>query len=174
MLRQAETGRDVTETSDLRRTRADEAPVILEIINAAAERYRGAIPDDCWHEPYMSADELERECAAGVAFWGVEDAGTLIGVMGVQDVKHVQLIRHAYVRPQAQGQGVGTRLLDHFVGLAAKPVLIGTWADAVWAIGFYERHGFALAPREATPDLLRAYWNVPARQAEVSVVLRQV
>jgi GNAT superfamily N-acetyltransferase len=159
-------------TDLMRPTRPDEDAVVLEIINAAAQRYRGAIPNDCWHEPYMDVAEYDRERAAGVGFWGVERDGGLVGVMGVQPVKDVELIRHAYVRPHAQGQGIGTRLLEHFTGRRSKPLLVGTWADAVWAIGFYQRHGFVMATPTDTRDLLGRYWSVPARQAEVSVVLR--
>jgi GNAT superfamily N-acetyltransferase len=148
-----------------------DVPRILEIVNAAAERYRGAIPEDCWREPYMPPHELAHERAAGVRFLGVEREGRLVGVMGVQAVKDVHLIRHAYVLPSAQGHGVGSRLLQAFVAMTPRPLLVGTWAAATWAIGFYERHGFALASREATPALLAAYWDVPPRQAEVSVVL---
>ncbi|MDB5454174.1 MAG: acetyltransferase family protein [Caulobacteraceae bacterium] len=149
----------------------NDAPEILEIINAAAQRYRGAIPDDVWREPYMPAEDLAREMAAGVSFCGMEDEGRLVGVMGVQPVKDVDLIRHAYVRPQGQGRGVGGRLLKFLGDRTSRPILIGTWAAAEWAIRFYEHHGFVRATATETPGLLRTYWNIPDRQIETSVVL---
>jgi GNAT superfamily N-acetyltransferase len=155
----------------IRRCRDDERPAILAIVNAAAEAYRGVIPADRWHEPYMGADELDREIAAGVAFWGYEEDGELVGVMGIQLVGDVELIRHAYVRPGRQRGGVGGALLRHLHGLAARPMLVGTWAAAEWAIRFYERHGFELESRERTAELLRTYWDIPERQIETSVVL---
>jgi GNAT superfamily N-acetyltransferase len=153
---------------------------ILRIINLAAEAYRGVIPDDCWHEPYMPADELAREVTAGVVFWGYEADGELLGVMGIQAVREVDLIRHAYVLPGHQRLGVGASLLGHLMGPEPpgdptnRPVLVGTWAAATWAIGFYERHGFELVAPEENAALLRAYWRIPERQIETSVVLRRV
>jgi len=144
---------------------------MVAIVNAAAEAYRGAIPADCWHEPYMPADALAREIAAGVAFWGYEDAGQLIGVMGIQPVQDVELIRHAYVDPVHQGRGIGGALLAHLRGLAQRRILVGTWADATWAIRFYERHGFQLIPPPQKDALLRKYWTISPRQIETSVVL---
>ena len=156
----------------IRRCSPADHSAILAIVNAAAERYRGAIPADCWHEPYMPAEQLEREVAAGVAFWGYVDASEeLVGVIGIQPVRDVDLVRHAYVRPDRQGQGIGGRLLAHLEGLSSRRILIGTWADATWAIRFYEGHGYTLVPRGATPDLLRTYWTVSPRQIETSVVL---
>jgi GNAT superfamily N-acetyltransferase len=155
----------------VRRCRPEEAGEILGLVNAAAEAYRGVIPDDCWHEPYMPADELEREIAAGVEFWGVEAGGRLVGVMGVQPAGEVELIRHAYVAPAAQGSGVGGALLDHLRARRRGPMLVGTWAAAVWAIRFYQRHGFALVPHERTPEVLRRYWRITPRQIETSIVL---
>src|SRR5690242_10732864 len=132
---------------DIRPCRADERAAILEIINAAAERYRDTIPANCWHEPYMTADQLERDIGAGVSFWACDDErGRLCGVMGIQPVKDVTLVRHAYVRPESQGSGIGGRLLRHLETLTNQRILIGTWAAAVWAIGFYQRHGYALVP----------------------------
>ena len=154
----------------IRPCRDDERPAILAIVNAAAEAYRGVIPPDRWHEPYMGAEELDREIAAGVAFWGYED-GELVGVMGIQSVGDVDLIRHAYVRPGRQRSGVGGALLRHLRGTASRPMLVGTWAAAGWAIRFYERHGFELLPPERTAELLRTYWDIPKRQIEASVVL---
>ena len=144
---------------------------ILAIINDAARVYRGVIPADRWHEPYMSAGELEREIAGGVVFWLAEDDGRLSGVMGIQDKGDVTLVRHAYVAPTAQRSGVGTKLLRHVEGLVDKPILIGTWADASWAIDFYRRNGFTLVPSDEKDQLLRTYWSIPARQIETSVVL---
>ncbi len=143
------------------------------IINAAAEAYRGVIPDDCWHEPYMSAAELDAEIAAGVAFWGAADsAGALVGVMGIQPVLDVELIRHAYVDPARQGEGVGGALLQHLLD-SARPgrLLVGTWAAATWAIAFYERHGFRLVTPAEKDELLARYWDISPRQVETSVVL---
>ena len=155
----------------LRPCAAGEAEAIGEIINAAAEAYRGVIPADQWSEPYMPADKLAREMAAGVVFWGAELDGRLVGVMGVQRSGDVDLIRHAYVRPAQQGAGIGAALLTQLVEAAERPVLVGTWADAAWAIRFYERHGFHLAAEARKRELLRRYWTVPERQMEVSVVL---
>jgi GNAT superfamily N-acetyltransferase len=151
----------------IRRCRDDERAAILTIVNAAAEVYRGVIPADRWHEPYMPADELDAEIGAGVAFWGYEEDGALLGVMGIQPVGDVDLIRHAYVLPASQGRGVGGALLEHLLGAATRRVLVGTWASAEWAICFYRRHGFEPAPQ----DLLRTYWRIPERQIETSVVL---
>jgi GNAT superfamily N-acetyltransferase len=155
----------------IRLCRDDERPAILAIVNAAAEAYRGVIPADRWHEPYMPAAELDGEIAAGVTFWGYEGAGVLVGVMGIQPVDDVTLIRHAYVAPGRQRGGVGGALLDHLVATATTPLLVGTWAAAGWAIRFYERHGFALVSLEHKTALLRQYWSIPDRQVETSVVL---
>jgi len=155
----------------IRPCRDDERRAILAIVNAAAEAYRGVIPADRWHEPYMSAEELDGEIAAGVAFWGYEEDGELVGVMGIQQVRDVDLIRHAYVTPGRQGGGVGGALLRHLRERAARPMLVGTWAAAEWAIRFYERHGFELVSPERKTELLRAYWSIPERQIETSVVL---
>ncbi|MGH2836960.1 MAG: GNAT family N-acetyltransferase [Thermoleophilaceae bacterium] len=149
----------------------DEREVVLAIVNAAAEAYRGVIPADCWHEPYMPSDELEREIEAGVVFWGYEADGELVGVMGIQDVGDVDLIRHAYVAPGSQRLGVGRALLERLAGSAVRPIHVGTWAAAEWAIRFYERHGFELVPPERTAALLRTYWAISDRQIETSVVL---
>jgi GNAT superfamily N-acetyltransferase len=157
--------------SSIRPCDDDERAQILRIINLAAEAYRGVIPADCWHEPYMPADELAQEIADGVVFWGYETDGELVGVMGIQPVRDVELIRHAYVAPGRQRLGIGAALLEHLVGMATRRVLVGTWAAAGWAIRFYERHGFELVGREETASLLRAYWRIPERQIETSVVL---
>ena len=155
----------------IRPCRPDEHDRMLAIVNAAAEAYRGVIPADCWHEPYMTAPQLAREIAAGVAFWGYEADGALVGIMGIQHVRDVDLIRHAYVLPGNQGRGVGGRLLEHLRRSAMRPILVGTWADAVWAIRFYERHGFALVPPARKDVLLQEYWTITPRQVETSVVL---
>ena len=156
---------------DIRRCRDDERGAILAIVNAAAEAYRGVIPDDCWHEPYMPAHELDDEIAAGVAFWGVGRDGALVGVMGIQPVRDVDLIRHAYVLPEHQRRGIGAALLGHLRRLSTRRMLIGTWAADEWAVRFYQRHGFELVPPDRKTELLRAYWTVPDRQIETSVVL---
>jgi GNAT superfamily N-acetyltransferase len=158
----------------IRRCRADEKAVILEIINAAAEAYRGVIPADRWHDPYMPASQLERDVAAGVEFWGYELQGTLIGVMGRQRVRDVDLIRHAYVRRGSQRLGVGAALLKHLRGLGTQRMLVGTWADADWAIRFYQREGFALVEPARAAQLLKSYWDIPERQVATSVVLEAV
>jgi len=155
----------------IRRNSEADFAAILAIINDAAQAYRGVIPKDRWHEPYMPADELAREIAAGVAFWVEEEDGRLQGVMGMQDKGEVALVRHAYVAPKAQRSGVGTRLLRHVQGLTEKPILIGTWMDASWAIDFYLRNGFALLTRGEIDRVLPRYWSIPARQIETSVVL---
>jgi GNAT superfamily N-acetyltransferase len=157
--------------SRIRPCRDDERPAILAIVNAAAQAYRGVIPPDRWHEPYMPAAELDEQIAAGVEFWGYEDEGGLVGIMGIQDVGDFDLIRHAYVSPDAQGRGVGTALLERLISSAERPLLVGTWATAVWAIRFYERHGFELASPERKTELLRTYWSIPERQVDTSVVL---
>ena len=156
---------------NIRPYRDDERAAILAIINAAAEAYRGVIPEDCWHEPYMPAQELEGEIAAGVAFWGYEADGALVGVMGIQPVRDVDLIRHAYVLPAHQRHGIGAALLQHLRRRSARRMLIGTWAAAEWAIRFYRRHGFELVSPERKTALLKQYWAVPDRQIEASVVL---
>jgi GNAT superfamily N-acetyltransferase len=157
----------------IRPCRDDERETIVAIVNAAAEAYRGVIPADRWREPYMPLGELEEEIAAGVVFWGFEQGGELRGVMGIQPVRDVALIRHAYVAPEAQGRGIGGVLLRHLVERSDRPMLVGTWAAAEWAIRFYERHGFQLVPRERTADVLRAYWTIPEEQVATSVVLTE-
>ena len=157
--------------SSIRPCRNDEQGAILAIVNAAAEAYRGVIPDDCWHEPYMPASELRHEIGAGVAFWGYETDGALVAVMGLQPVRDVDLIRHAYVLPGRQRHGVGGALLAHLRGLSSRRMLVGTWAAADWAIRFYHRHGFEPVAAEHKATLLKTYWTVPDRQIETSVVL---
>jgi GNAT superfamily N-acetyltransferase len=155
----------------IRPCRDDERDEILAIVNAAAEAYRGVIAADRWHDPYMTAGQLDAEIAAGVRFWGDEDEGELIGAMGIQRVGDVELIRHAYVRPDHQRRGVGAALLHHLLDRSERPVLVGTWAAAGWAIAFYRRHGFELASPERSAALLERYWTIPERQIETSVVL---
>jgi GNAT superfamily N-acetyltransferase len=156
----------------IRLCRPDERETIFTIVNSAAEKYRGVIPADRWHEPYMPREELDGEIAAGVEFWGYEDGdGQLTGVMGVQPVKDVVLIRHAYVLPAAQGQGIGGKLLAHLTEETSTRILIGTWAAAEWAIGFYRKHGFVQVTPDLKDHLLETYWNIPERQVHTSVVL---
>jgi GNAT superfamily N-acetyltransferase len=157
--------------SSIRPCRDDERTDILAIVNAAAEAYRGVIPADRWHEPYMDMRELDSEIAGGVAFWGYEADDALIGVMGIQPVDDVVLIRHAYVVPNGQRHGVGGALLVHLRRLTAQRMLVGTWAAADWAIRFYRRHGFELVSPERKTALLETYWTIPDRQIETSVVL---
>jgi GNAT superfamily N-acetyltransferase len=145
--------------------------LIWAIINDGARAYRGIIPEDRWTEPYMPRKELQHEIDEGVVFWGYEGTGTLIGVMGLQQVQDVTLIRHAYVRTSSQKQGIGSHLMSHLRELAKGPVLIGTWADAFWAIRFYEKYGFQIVGAQEKDRLLRQYWTVPERQIESSVVL---
>jgi GNAT superfamily N-acetyltransferase len=155
----------------IRRSRAEDFAAILAIVNDAAQAYRGAIPQDCWHEPYMPAADLAKEIAAGVEFWVGGDDARLSGVMGIQDKGDVALVRHAYVATALQGKGLGTALLAHVRGLTHKPVLVGTWAAASWAIEFYRRNGFTLLPESQKDRLLRTYWTISPRQIETSVVL---
>jgi GNAT superfamily N-acetyltransferase len=145
--------------------------LIWAIINDGAQAYKGIIPADRWIEPYMSQGKLRHEIDAGVVFWGYEEDGTLVGVMGLQEVMDVTLIRHAYVLTSRQRRGIGGSLLHYLLALAKGPVLIGTWADAVWAIRFYEKSGFQLVGTEEKDRLLKKYWSVPQRQIETSVVL---
>ena len=157
--------------SKIRLCRGTDQHAILMIVNAAAEAYRDVIPPDRWREPYMPLDELETEIASGITFWGHETEGELQGVMGIQPMGEVDLIRHAYVRPGFQGRGVGSALLAHLRSLSPRRLLVGTWADAVWAIQFYQRHGFEMVSRELKDQLLKTWWTIPERQIETSVVL---
>ena len=149
----------------------EDVTTILAIVNSAAEAWRGVIPADRWHEPYMSLAELRGEISAGVAFWGYESEGELIGIMGIQPVRDVDLIRHAYVRPDRQRQGAGGALLEHLRRQSKRRMLVGTWAAASWAVDFYRRHGFVVVSNERRTTLLKTYWNIPDRQIETSVVL---
>ena len=145
--------------------------MMLEIINDAAQAYKGVIPDECWNEPYISSEELICEIENGVIFWCLEQDEQLLGIMGIQDKGELTLIRHAYIRRQAQKLGIGTKLLQHMENKTVKPILIGTWAAAIWAISFYEKNGYTLVSEEEKNQLLKNYWSVPERQKEKSVVL---
>ena len=155
----------------VRRCADRDLAILCEIINDAAQAYKGAIPADRWHEPYMSKDELRSEVAHGVAFWGFEEGGELQGVMGLQDVQDVTLIRHAYVRTRRRRGGIGGELLRFLLGQTGKPALIGTWAAATWAVAFYQKHGFTRVTEREKNFLLKKYWTIPDRQIETSVVL---
>jgi N-acetylglutamate synthase-like GNAT family acetyltransferase len=158
-------------TSVIRLCRDSEFDPIWEIINDAAAAYKGIIPADRWHEPYMPREELRRQMDEGVMFWGYEQGGELAGVMGIQQVQDVTLIRHAYVRTSKRNGGIGGKLLAHLRTLTDRPVLIGTWAAATWAVAFYEKHGFRRVTPQEKDRLLRKYWSIPERQVETSVVL---
>jgi GNAT superfamily N-acetyltransferase len=146
---------------------------ILHVVNDAAEAYRGVIPEDRWKEPYMPAEELSEEIESGVEFYGWKEDGLLVGVMGIQPVNDVTLIRHAYVLTSRQQRGIGEKLLMHLLSMArTSEVLVGTWEASSWAVRFYEKHGFRLMSKEEKNRLLRKYWNIPERQVETSVVLK--
>lgn len=149
----------------------DDLDEIRVIVNDAAEAYRGVIADDCWTVPYMSAEELRHEIDDGVQFWGAVADGRLLAVMGLQQVGDVALIRHAYTRTANQGAGLGDALLACLRERTDRPVLVGTWKAATWAIAFYQRRGFRLVDAVQKDDLLRRYWSVPPRQMQESVVL---
>lgn len=155
----------------IRQCRESDFDILCALINDAARAYRGIIPEDRWHDPYMPPDELRQEIDDGIAFWGIEEEGRLLGVMGIQDRGEVTLIRHAYVRSESQRLGVGTGLLAYLETMTDKPILIGTWAAATWAISFYEKNGYTLMDKAETGRLLRQYWSIPQRQIETSVVL---
>ena len=155
----------------MRRCGGGDFETVYLIINEAARAYKNVIPDDCWKEPYMSKDELQREIDEDVVFWGYEEGGELVGVMGLQHIQDVALIRHSYVRQLKQSKGIGRKLLFHLQGQTTRPILVGTWADAVWAIRFYEKNGFRLVSPEEKDMLLKKYWSISERQIETSVVL---
>jgi N-acetylglutamate synthase-like GNAT family acetyltransferase len=144
---------------------------IYAVINDGARAYKGVIPEGCWTDPYMSESELQEEINRGVVFWCCEENGRIIGVMGLEDVEDVTLIRHAYVVTASQRQGIGRRLLSRLQSRSRKPILIGTWADAIWAIRFYEKNGFQMVGLDEGEWLLKRYWRVPQRQIDTSVVL---
>ncbi|HMJ67923.1 MAG TPA: GNAT family N-acetyltransferase [Cyclobacteriaceae bacterium] len=155
----------------LEKCRPEDLHDIYTIINDAASAYKGVIPGDRWHDPYMPPEELTRQVEEGVIFWGYKEGDTTIGVMGLQDRGDVTLIRHAYVRTSHRNKGIGGKLLQYLTTLTSKPVLIGTWADATWAVDFYKKHGFRLITGAEKDRLLKKYWNIPQRQVETSVVL---
>ncbi len=155
----------------IRKCQSTDVAVVYAIINDAAMAYKGIIPADRWHEPYMPMEELQHEIADGVDFWGYEAQDRLVGVMGIQDKGDVALIRHAYVKTAERRKGVGTALVRHIEEQTTKPILVGTWSDAAWAVRFYQKNGYELLSRAETERLLRKYWNVPERQIETSVVL---
>ena len=144
---------------------------LFVIINDGASAYRGIIPADRWHDPYMTAAELKEQIDDGVQFWVYRQEDEILGVMGIQDKNSVTLIRHAYVRTKDRKKGIGSKLLQHLCDLTTTPILIGTWADAKWAIAFYQKHGFRLVSEDEKNELLRKYWTIPERQIETSVVL---
>jgi GNAT superfamily N-acetyltransferase len=158
----------------IRKCTDNDVEIISAIINDAATAYKGVIPGDCWHEPYMPLGQLKWEIEDGVCFWGFEDEeddNSLIGVMGIQDKGELTLIRHAYVRTDKRNRGVGTQLLRHLETTTEKPILIGTWADATWAVAFYQKNGYRLLPTEEKNLLLRKFWTISERQVETSVVM---
>ena len=155
----------------IRRCERGDFEEILEVINDGATAYRGIIPADCWKEPYMPKEELAREMVEGVLFWGWYERKRLIGVMGIQQVQEVTLIRHAYVRTTQRNRGIGVKLLTHLRGVTNRPILIGTWKSATWAVRFYEKHGFRRLSGVEKDRLLKKYWTVPERQIRASVVL---
>ena len=155
----------------IRKCSESDLKAIFNIINDAASAYKGVIPDDRWHEPYMTAADIRCEIADGVVFWGCEKKGKLLGVMGIQDKGDVTLIRHAYVRTRCRQQGIGQRLLVHLESLTKGPILVGTWKSAYWAVAFYQKNGYVLLSNQETDRLLRKYWSIPERQIETSVVL---
>jgi N-acetylglutamate synthase-like GNAT family acetyltransferase len=155
----------------IRQCTASDVPEIFAIVNDAARAYRGVIPPDRWHEPYMPLAELKEEIAAGVTFRGCEDGGRLVGIMGMQPVKDVTLIRHAYVRTELRGRGIGGKLLAHLLGQIEGRILVGTWQAAEWAVKFYQKRGFQLVSEAEKNRLLKIYWDIPERQIETSVVL---
>lgn len=144
---------------------------LLVIINDGASAYKGIIPADRWHEPYMTEDELKEQIDDGVQFWICREADEILGVMGIQQRDAVTLIRHAYVRTKVRNKGIGSQLIKQLCDMTATPMLIGTWADAKWAIQFYQKHGFRLVSEDDKNKLLRKYWTIPVRQIETSVVL---
>ena len=158
-------------TGRIRKCKDGDFESIFAIINDAAEAYRGKIPSDCWRDPYMSREELRHDISDGVEFWSYEDNAEVLGVMGLQQVKDVTLIRHAYIRTAKRGRGIGSALLSHLYDQTARPVLVGTWAAASWAIAFYEKHEFRLVSTKEKDELLKKYWSISPRQIETSVVL---
>ena len=157
----------------IRRCEAGDLQAMRAVINDAASAYKGVIPADCWHEPYMPEAELRGEIEDGVEFWGYEENGALVGVMGIQNRGEVTLIRHAYVRTDRRRKGIGAALLAHLERMAGRPILIGTWDDASWALRFYRKHGYRVLDKAESGRLLRKYWRIRDRQIETSVVLEK-
>lgn len=155
----------------IRRCDSNDFEQIYSIINDAAQAYKGVIPADVWKEPYMSKDELRHEIEEDILFWGYEEGGRIVGVMGIQHIQDVTLIRHAYICTSKRRQGIGGKLLSYLREQTTRPVLIGTWGDAIWALRFYEKHGFRLVTQEEKDRLLGKYWSISERQIETSVVL---
>ncbi len=155
----------------IRECKESDLNAIFEIINDAAQAYKGVIPQDRWHEPYLSLAELRGQIEDGIVFWGLERDGQLLGVMGIQDKGDVTLIRHAYVLSRAQKRGIGKKLLQHLQSMTEKPILVGTWVAASWAVSFYQKNGYTLVSEEEKNRLLRRYWSIPERQVETSLVL---
>jgi len=150
-------------------------PQILSVINDAAMKYKGTIPADCWHTPYMTRKELLTEFDSGVRMFGYTKDGTLIGVMGFQELEHVTLIRHAYTMSSYQRMGIGKSLLEYLFQINNSPrLLLGTWQRALWAIDFYKKNGFFLHSRKSTNELLNTYWSIPTKQIDHSVVLEKM
>ena len=159
---------------DMMITRSDEKKdfnEIYDIINDASSAYKGIIPNDRWREPYMSKEELKKQIDEGVQFWNYTENNRIVGVMGIQFKNDVTLIRHAYVRTTERKKGIGGKLLQYLLNLSPTPILIGTWADASWAIHFYKKHNFRLLSEIEKNELLKKYWSIPERQVETSVVL---
>ena len=155
----------------IRRCQSSDEPGVCAVINDAASAYKGVIPPDRWHEPYMPLEDLRAEIRRGIEFWGYEENGQLVGVMGLQRVKGATLIRHAYVKTEMQNRGIGGKLMRHLLKRANGKALVGTWKAASWAIRFYEKYGFQLVGEAEKNQLLAAYWQIPRRQIETSVVL---
>lgn len=166
--------KNLGEEQMIRPCQPEDFEVMWEIINAAAQAYKGVIPEDCWKDPYMPKEELTHEISAGVNFWGYEEKKELLGVMGLQKEQDVSLIRHAYVRPNKQKKGIGGELLSFLKKKTSRPLLVGTWAAATWAIKFYEKHGFSLISTIEKEELLRKYWHIPEKQIKASVVLADI
>jgi N-acetylglutamate synthase-like GNAT family acetyltransferase len=158
-------------SASIRKCDRDDFESIYAIINDAAEAYRGVIPSDCWKDPYMSKTKLQHEINAGVDFWGYQSGDELVGVMGIQSVQDVALIRHAYVRTSKRNHGIGGALLSDLRRKTNRPILVGTWAAADWAIKFYEKHGFQRVSEREKDELLSKYWTISSRQIETSIVL---
>ena len=158
----------------IREYKKSDSSKILHVINDAAIKYKGIIPDNCWHEPYMSEQELVNELNAGVRMFGYNRNNKLIAVIGIQKIKDVILIRHAYTLTSHQGRGTGSTLLKYLLKKNHNSrLLVGTWQSAIWAIRFYEKFGFILHTKKQTTKLLKKYWKIPLKQIKNSVVLER-